>query len=75
MRTLRLYGSHVSNLCLPSSDLDFVICLPSVHKIDVATTPGVLEGRNAINETNQTVLARKLKGESWIGASHRCIFA
>jgi len=37
-----------------------------VHKIDVATTPGVLEGRNAINETNQKVLARKLKGESWI---------
>ena len=64
---VKLYGSHLSNLCLPSSDLDFVICLPSVHRTDIAVAPGVLEGRNAINETNQKMLARKLKGESWIG--------
>ena len=56
----------MTDLCLPSSDLDFVICLPSVHKEQFATTPGVLEGRNAINESNQKILARKLKGESWI---------
>lgn len=60
------YGSHVSNLCLPSSDIDCVICLPAVHKKDIAVAPGVLEGRNAINETSQKMLARKLKGESWI---------
>lgn len=64
---IKLYGSHVTNLCLPSSDMDFVICLPAVHKNAPATAPGDLEGRNAINETNQKVLARKLKTESWLG--------
>lgn len=63
---IKIYGSHVSNLCLPSSDLDFVICLPAVHKNAPAAAAGVLEGRNAINETWQKLLARKLKGESWI---------
>jgi hypothetical protein len=63
---VQMYGSHVSNLCLPNSDLDFVICLPAVHKNAPAVTPGVLEGRNAINETWQKLLARNLKGESWI---------
>ena len=51
---------------MPSSDLDFVICLPAVHKNAPALAPGVLEGRNAINETSQKLLARQLKGESWI---------
>eukprot|EP00978_Attheya_sp_CCMP212_P015391 scaffold39755_cov52-Attheya_sp.AAC.2 len=64
---VKLYGSHVSNLCLPSSDLDFVVCLPAVHKNAPAVAPGVLEGRNDINETSQKLLARKLKGESWLG--------
>ncbi|KAL7444770.1 hypothetical protein ACHAXM_009664 [Skeletonema potamos] len=66
---IKMYGSHVTKLCLPSSDMDFVICLPAVHKNAPATTPGDLEGRNAINETNQKILARKLKGESWLGMS------
>lgn len=63
---VKLYGSHESGLCLPSSDLDFVICLPAVHKNAPALAPGVLEGRNAINESSQKLLARELKGESWI---------
>lgn len=63
---VKLYGSHVSGLCLPSSDLDFVVCLPAVHKNAPALAPGVLEGRNAINESCQKLLARELKGESWI---------
>lgn len=63
---VKIYGSHVTGLCLPSSDLDFVICLPAVHKNIPADTPGALEGRNAINESNQKLLARKLKSESWI---------
>ena len=61
-----IYGSHVTGLCLPSSDLDFVICLPAVHKNAPAVAPGALEGRNAINESSQKTLARMLKGESWI---------
>jgi hypothetical protein len=60
---VKLYGSHVSGLCLPSSDLDFVVCLPAVHKNAPALAPGVLEGRNAINESSQKLLARALKGE------------
>lgn len=63
---IKMYGSHVTKLCLPSSDVDFVIRLPAVHKNAPAMAPGDLEGRNAINETNQKVLARKLKGESWL---------
>jgi hypothetical protein len=63
---VKLYGSHVAGLCLPSSDLDFVIRLPAVHKNAPALAPGVLEGRNAINESSQKLLARQLKGESWI---------
>jgi DNA polymerase sigma len=63
---VKLYGSYMSGLCLPTSDLDFVVCLPAVHKKDVALAPGVLEGRNAINETSQKLLARELKGESWV---------
>jgi DNA polymerase sigma len=63
---IKMYGSHVTKLCLPSSDIDFVISLPAVHKNAPATAPGDLEGRNAIVETNQKVLARRLKGESWI---------
>jgi hypothetical protein len=63
---VKLYGSHVTGLCVPSSDLDFVICLPAVHKNAPAVAPGALEGRNAINESSQKLLARKLKGESWI---------
>lgn len=63
---IKLYGSHVTNLCLPSSDLDFVICLPAVYNHNPADAPGVLEGRNAINETRQKSLARNLKGQSWL---------
>lgn len=63
---VKLYGSHISGLCLPSSDLDLVVCLPAVHKNAPALAPGVLEGRNAINESSQRLLARELKGESWI---------
>ena len=64
---IKMYGSHVTKLCLPSSDVDFVISLPAVQNNAPATAPGDLEGRNAINETNQKVLARKLKSESWLG--------
>jgi hypothetical protein len=63
---VKLYGSHATGLSVVSSDLDFVVCLPAVHKNDIAVAPGALEGRNAINESSQKLLARRLKGESWI---------
>lgn len=64
---VKAYGSQETGLRLPSSDLDFVLYLPEVHKKAPADAPGDLEGRNAINETSQKLLARKLKSESWIG--------
>lgn len=63
---VKLYGSHVTGLSLPSSDLDFVVCLPAVHKNTIAIAAGELEVRNAINESSQKLLARRLKAESWI---------
>ena len=67
---VKLYGSHVTNLALPSSDLDFVIVLPAVHKKAMVATPGILEGRNAIRETWQASLARKLRSESWVHSNN-----
>ncbi|KAJ8576270.1 hypothetical protein ON010_g2940 [Phytophthora cinnamomi] len=63
---VRPYGSHVSRLVLPSSDVDLVICLPKVRRDAPADAAGVLEGRNAIKETWQQNLARKLKQEPWV---------
>jgi hypothetical protein len=65
---VKLYGSHVTNLALPHSDLDFVIVLPAVHKGAMVETPGILEGRNAIRETWQASLARKLRSEAWVAS-------
>ncbi|OWZ11680.1 hypothetical protein PHMEG_00015262 [Phytophthora megakarya] len=63
---VRPYGSHVTRLVLPSSDVDLVICLPKVRRDAPADAAGVLEGRNAIKETWQQNLARKLKQEPWV---------
>ncbi|GMF36449.1 unnamed protein product [Phytophthora fragariaefolia] len=63
---VRPYGSHVTRLVLPSSDVDLVICLPKVRRDAPADAAGVLEGRNAIKETWQQNLARKLRQEPWV---------
>ncbi|KAI9920991.1 hypothetical protein PsorP6_000909 [Peronosclerospora sorghi] len=63
---VRPYGSHVTRLVLPSSDVDLVICLPKVRRDAPADAAGMLEGRNAIKETWQQNLARKLKQEPWV---------
>jgi len=44
---VKMYGSHATGLSLPTSDIDFVVCLPAVHKKAVAVAPGALEGINA----------------------------
>ena len=46
------YGSYVTNLSLPSSDMDYVIVLPAVQKNAMVETPGILEGRNSIKEVS-----------------------
>lgn len=63
---VKAFGSFVSGLALPSSDVDLVICLPKVRKDAPAEAPGVLEGRNAIKETWQQELARRLRATVWV---------
>jgi len=64
-----LYGSFVTALGLPSSDLDLVISLPKVQSLPLAVGPGDLEGRNAIKETWQQNLSRTLRSSSWVDPS------
>lgn len=66
---VKAYGSFVTGLYLPSSDVDLVICLPKVRKDAPAEAPGALEGRNAIKETWQQNLARSLRKTSWVEPS------
>jgi DNA polymerase sigma len=59
----------VTGLCLPTSDLDLVICLPKVHRDAPAESPGDLEGLTSvpdskIRQTWQQEFARKLSDES-----------
>lgn len=63
---VRPYGSFVTRLALPTSDVDLVICLPKVRRDAPADAAGVLEGRNAIKESWQQNLARKLRQEPWV---------
>ncbi|GLE04400.1 hypothetical protein PINS_up013342 [Pythium insidiosum] len=63
---VRPYGSFVTRLALPTSDVDLVICLPKVRRDAPADAAGVLEGRNAIKESWQQNLARKLCQEQWV---------
>lgn len=60
------FGSFVSGLSLPSSDLDLVICLPKVHREAGPEAAGFLEGRNAIKESWQQNLARCLRAQTWV---------
>lgn len=64
-----LYGSFITALGLPSSDLDLVISLPKVQSLPLAVGPGDLEGRNAIKETWQQNLSRTLRSSSWVDPS------
>ena len=50
------------------SDVDIVLYLPNVHRDTLAETPGDLEGRNAIKQTWQQHLARKLQSEPWVAS-------
>ncbi|KAJ1450584.1 hypothetical protein M885DRAFT_44946 [Pelagophyceae sp. CCMP2097] len=60
------YGSCVTRLSLAgASDLDLVIRLPRVQVDAPATTPGDLEGRNAVKESWPQELARRLRSEPW----------
>ena len=68
---VNVYGSFVTELQLPSSDLDVVICLPKVrrvinHQWAIASHAGTLEGTDAIKETWQEQLSRCLLRCPWV---------
>lgn len=65
---VKIFGSFMSGLSLPTSDLDMVICLPKVHLEAGPVAPGALEGRNAIKESWQQNLSRCLSSEAWVVA-------
>ena len=63
---VKVFGSFVTGLQLPSSDLDCVIVLPNVrrvinHQWAIASKGGTLEGTDAIKETWQEQLTRRLQ--------------
>ena len=62
------YGSCQTELCLPSGDMDLVICLPNVMMNDTsfAAGPGPLEGRNTLYKTWQESLEQVLRLSSWV---------
>jgi DNA polymerase sigma len=55
-----LYGSYVSNLSLPSSDIDVVINLPRDSQ------RGPLDEHNAVRATWQQMLAQRLEQCKWV---------
>ena len=68
---VKVFGSFVTGLQLPSSDLDVVICLPNVrrvinHQWAIASKGGTLEGTDAIKETWQEQLTRRLQRCPWV---------
>lgn len=63
---VRIFGSFAVGMCLPSSDVDLVVCLPAVRSAEPSEDAGVLEGRNAIKETHQQNLARFLVAQDWV---------
>lgn len=59
----------MTDLSLPSSDVDVVICLPNVQLEAGPEAPGMLEGRNAVKESWQRHLLRCLSKEPWVDRS------
>lgn len=65
---VKAFGSFVSGLSLPGSDLDMVICLPNVHTEAAPEAPGGLEGRNSIKESWQQV-----RSSTWCNCRPACL--
>lgn len=63
---MKQYGSYVSGLSIPTSDMDLIVCLPKVQLEEAPNKSGILEGRNSIKETWQQNLFRVLSKETWI---------
>jgi hypothetical protein len=64
---VKLFGSFVTGLQTPFSDLDIVICLPKVRQHGVSDyRPGMLEGADPVKETWQQNLARCLRMADWV---------
>ncbi|KAF6140417.1 hypothetical protein GIB67_013186 [Kingdonia uniflora] len=61
-----IYGSNVTGLSLPTSDVDLVVCLPPVRNLEPIKEAGILEGRNGIKETCLQHAARYLANQEWV---------
>ncbi|KZV49037.1 hypothetical protein F511_10988 [Dorcoceras hygrometricum] len=61
-----VFGSNATGLCLPSSDVDLVVCLPPVRNLEPIKEAGILEGRNGIKETCLQHAARYLANQEWV---------
>ena len=59
---VKVFGSFVTGLQLPSSDLDIVICLPNIRRVINRT----LEEQTDIKETWQEQLTRRLQRCPWV---------
>ncbi|CAO2834833.1 unnamed protein product [Amaranthus hypochondriacus] len=63
-----IFGSNVTGLSLPTSDVDLVVCLPPVRNLEPIKEAGILEGRNSIKETCLQHAARYLGNQEWVKA-------
>lgn len=61
-----IFGSNVTGLSLPTSDVDLVVCLPPVRNLEPIKEAGILEGRNGIKETCLQHAARYLANQEWV---------
>ena len=65
----RVFGSEATGLALPSSDVDLVVALPPVRQaLRPIMEAGILEGRNAIEESHVKQAARQLARQEWAAA-------
>jgi hypothetical protein len=65
----RVFGSEATGLALPSSDVDLVVALPPVRQaLRPIMEAGILEGRNAIQESLVKQAARQLARQDWAAA-------
>ena len=67
----KVFGSYATGLSLPSSDIDLLVCLPTVRNLEPIEEAGILEGHKSIEESSRHQLwlreaARAIANQSWL---------
>lgn len=62
----KIFGSFATGLALPSSDVDLLVCLPTVRNLLPIEEAGILEGHKAIEESCLRQASRRLATQSWL---------